>query len=257
MTFLNLAKSFIVSNFKEFYKEIILCKSMALEGGVVKSQPQEADDVVSLPNRVLDRLEYMLTQQYRDAEQRGGDFAAKYYREAQYIMVCLADEIFLNFEWVGRSEWEENLLESRLFNSHVAGEQFFQNLDKFLKVRDSSNLDLGVLYVLALGLGFMGRYRNTGDEGEIRNYKIKLRRYLSRYAPNIFNDDIALFEEAYEHTKDGSDQARLPNPRRWYWMTFLAVFLFIVGSSGVWFYHTHEVASLLRHIAMEADKGGI
>ncbi|HEY7116735.1 MAG TPA: DotU family type IV/VI secretion system protein, partial [Tepidisphaeraceae bacterium] len=45
---------------------------------------------------------------------------------------ALADEIFLNTEWEGRSYWVSNLLETKIYQTHAAGELFFQKLERLL-----------------------------------------------------------------------------------------------------------------------------
>ena len=56
---------------------------------------------------------------------RAGGVQAANGRDARYVMASFADEVFLNLDWSGREGWKLNLLEGKLFDSHIAGERFF------------------------------------------------------------------------------------------------------------------------------------
>ena len=155
-------KSLIIQHFKDFYQELVLLKAKALSGDLIAKETtdrknlfgQNDDNPVgkSLAKEILDHMYGFLLNQYDYVERHGGGFAVRYYREVQYIMVALTDEVFLNLDWIGKQEWEDNLLESRIFNTQVAGERFFENVDNFLEVRDAANSDVGVLYIIAIRL---------------------------------------------------------------------------------------------------------
>jgi type VI secretion system protein ImpK len=88
------------------------------------------------------------------------------YQQAQYLMAGFADEVFLNLDWPNPSDmnwWEENLMESRLFRTHVAGVRVFQRVDQLLEEGRNSRKDLARAYLLALGLGFLGKFRGASD----------------------------------------------------------------------------------------------
>ncbi|HEU5459777.1 MAG TPA: DotU family type IV/VI secretion system protein, partial [Pyrinomonadaceae bacterium] len=61
------------------------------------------------------------------------------YFEAQYVMAAFADDVFIHLNWEGKRAWTSNLLETALFQSHVAGEVFFDKLDRLLRDRDPAD----------------------------------------------------------------------------------------------------------------------
>ena len=82
------------------------------------------------------------------------------------------DEIFLHIvEWDGVEIWHNNLLETRLFDSYIAGEQVFRHLDKLLQERNPVYADLARIYLIALSLGFQGKHRNTSDTQQLDKYR--------------------------------------------------------------------------------------
>src|SRR5947209_3942754 len=110
--------------------------------GSKTSAPAEAgdklapSDEIKVSTFVWQRLVSLFERQEAQAWRYGGTYGAEFYKEAQYVMVALADEIFLNTQWEGQRFWVSNLLESKIFRTHVAGELFFQRLDRLLVDRD-------------------------------------------------------------------------------------------------------------------------
>lgn len=250
----NLKDSFIINCFRDFYREVILCKAMALSGrtfdtattiSVDNSTPEPAGenpedalalkDSKTLARKIFLSLELLLGNQLNKVTQTGGEFSLNYYREALYIMVSLADEVFLNLKWAGRSEWESNLLESRFFGTHTAGTTFFEKLDTYLATRDPSSRDIGALYLWALGLGFQGKYRGENLEITIGPYKRKLYYFIMWRSSELFKGKNHLFSKVYDSTIDNSVIKNLPNPR-FYFMLFLGLLMTLFIASGIIWY---------------------
>jgi hypothetical protein len=76
-----------------------------------------------MAEEALRRLQTLLEMQALEAGRRGGEYGVLYYKEAQYVMAALADEIFLTLDWTGRDTWRSDLLETRLFGTYDAGEK--------------------------------------------------------------------------------------------------------------------------------------
>jgi type VI secretion system protein ImpK len=161
--------SFVIRDFEDFYLQLLKYKS------IIAGTPVTQDELEAIaPQAISDTLKTILERMSMDASQKGGEYAASYFEEATFIMSALADEFFLNLTWEGRQYWEDHLLESRLFGTHDAGDIFFKNLDNFLGARDPMRRDLAEVYLLALGLGFQGKYRNTEDGGTLKAYRHQL-----------------------------------------------------------------------------------
>ena len=79
-------------------------------------------------------------------------------------MVAFLDESVLSFRNPVFANWPRLPLQAELFGHQLAGEIFFQELQKTLNRSDSQETaDLLEVYYLCLLLGFKGRYAAGGD----------------------------------------------------------------------------------------------
>ena len=101
-----------------------------------------------------------------EAKRRG--YTADDVQLATFAVVAFIDESILNLRNPIFADWPRRPLQEELFGHHVAGEIFFQNLQKILGRGDShETADLLEVYYLCLLLGFAGRYSLTG-RGDLR-----------------------------------------------------------------------------------------
>jgi type VI secretion system protein ImpK len=255
--------SFIIRYFEDFYCEVIRHKENILgegnkdEGnktGKKKSKPSPATDFSpTTPETVLNCLEQLLKTQAIDAARFGGEFASKFYNEAQFMMAALADEVFLHLDWAGKSYWENHLLESRLYNTHNAGQLFFEKIDSFLKDRDPSQTDIATLYLLALGLGFKGKFRGIDDQGAIARYRNELHLFIHHRDPELFQPQAQLFPEAYTHTLEDGEIVYLNDFRPWVAGFAAALTFMLFTSYGVWYSATGEIRASVNNILNKRD----
>lgn len=197
------SESWLYRYFHEFYAEIIKIKELTHAGNLTFLPADNRQQLVSL-----------LKHQSVEAAQQGGEQGAKLYREAQYLMVALTDEIFLHLlEWEGQEAWRSDLLEVTLFNSRAAGQRVFENLETLLRERDAKTLELARLYLIALALGFQGKYRNTDDAGELMNYRYRLFSFItardaSKLDEYLSHKDKRIFPDSYKYTLEPSHKKR-------------------------------------------------
>ena len=246
----DLQNSFVLKDFDQFFSEIILEKNRAISAKIplaFKKEYDGQDEAWTLVDYINKHLVGILEEQSLTITHEAGDFASLYYREGQYIMAALADEIFLNLEWIGRDLWDMNLIETKIFGTQIAGSKFFDNLDEFLKERDPLKIDLGAVYYLALSLGFRGKYRGIDDKGAIKEYKRKLFVFVMRCEPH-FQRDYLLFPEAYAYTQDEGIPRKLPNPRLWYMGLTLLVFFMALGGSILWWHATSDLNTIVNQV---------
>lgn len=232
-------KSFVINNFSAFYAEVVRQKERIAEilAQLRRSPGEEstdADAAKALAASVSDELYRILKTQEIEANQLAGEFASAYYKEAQYIMAGLADELFLHFAWPGRDYWQEVLLEMRLFGTHVAGKRFFESLDKLLDARDSTNQEMGEIYLSALGLGFLGRYRALGADKILEQYRERLYTFVTHARPKLFQGERSLFPEAEHYTIRDANPKNLMEPRLWWIIYASTVFALLAASYGAW-----------------------
>lgn len=240
-------QSAILKDFRIFYGELLLLQNMALGNSAQTetSLPPLPDDH-TLAYRIRRRLEDVLIAQHTEVSSQ--IYAASYYREAQYIMVSLADEIFINLNWRGKEEWKDNLLESLMYNTQDSGDKFFENLDHFLDSSNAQNSDMGALYLIALGLGFKGRYRGTKNEDELFAYRKKLYRYIAYEDVELLENKSHLFAEVYENIIESRQNIIVPDSRPW-WLSLGVICMGFLGiSSLIWLTHMNSFSPLVNNL---------
>ena len=91
---------------------------------------------------------------------------------AVFAVVAFLDESVLSSNNPAFTDWSRRPLQEELFQKgHVAGEAFFEQLDRLLGRRDSEELaDLLEVYYLCLLLGYKGRY-SVSDPAAMRGIK--------------------------------------------------------------------------------------
>jgi type VI secretion system protein ImpK len=86
-------------------------------------------------------------------------------RNATLAVVAFLDESILNSNNPVFSSWHSMPLQEEMFGHHVAGETFFDNLEKMLSRQDSHDVaDVLEVYALCLLMGYKGRYGLSGPE---------------------------------------------------------------------------------------------
>lgn len=85
-----------------------------------------------------------------------------------FAVIAFLDESILNLRLPVFADWPRQPLQEERYGHHIAGEIFFQNLQKLLGRQDShETADLLEVYQLCLLLGFAGRY-SMGGRGDLR-----------------------------------------------------------------------------------------
>jgi type VI secretion system protein ImpK len=115
-----------------------------------------------------------------DNEARKRGYTGDDIQAAIFAVVAFLDESILNLRNPVFADWPRRPLQEEMFGHHVAGEIFFQHLQKLL-ARDESQetADLLEVYYLCMLLGFAGKYsmHGRGDLQAIMNsVGAKLRR---------------------------------------------------------------------------------
>jgi len=82
---------------------------------------------------------------------------------SKYALVAFVDEAVLRSQWAGKEQWADNPLQLQLFETYLAGEGFFENLEK-LRARGEPAKEIIEIYYLCLILGFEGKYGIEGSE---------------------------------------------------------------------------------------------
>jgi type VI secretion system protein ImpK len=251
--------SLLLSQFYEFYGELARQKSVALTPAmsVAGHETTSRPDTGEQNQDSWQRLYSLLQTQSQRASRSGGAFGFEVYRDAQYAMAALADEIFLNEVWPGQQNWP--LLETKLFQTFSAGETFFDKLDLLLRQRDPVYIDLAAVYFSALNLGFQGKYRGmdpTHSREALNEYRRKLFVMVFRRNPELLSGGRKVFAQSYAHTLKESNPVRLPRARNW-WLLLAGVVLVWLGAThGMWRHLTNPVEEQLCNIDHKYCDGG-
>jgi type VI secretion system protein ImpK len=159
---------------------------------------------------------------------------ARSYFEAQYVMAAFADEVFIHMDWEGRQAWTSNLLESTLFQTHAAGEVFFEKLDQLLSERDPAFKSLASVYLTALSLGFRGKYHGVNDHGRLRHYRRELFAFAFSEQTDLTSESKIAFPDAYVQSLRKEAKRKLTNPRLWVGVLGIVFLSYLVVSHGIW-----------------------
>lgn len=108
-----------------------------------------------------DRVREFLTGFERNARKIAASSKSVYL--AKFAYCALVDEVVLMSQSKIRGEWERNPLQLEFFGEQLAGERFFDHLDK-LREAGAPKLQLLEVYHMCLLMGFQGKYIIEGSE---------------------------------------------------------------------------------------------
>jgi len=234
MDLLTTKSSYLLGMFESFHRELVRQRRSVEFGSQFAGEAllQRGGMALQKVEDVWQALLSVLERQALQAGQNGGAFGYEIYREAQYVMAALADEIFLHISWQGKDSWV--LLESRLFQTHVAGEVIFQRIDRLLQQRDPFYLDLAAVYFMALALGFQGKYRDGPNKAELNQYQQQLFRFLYRRPSHLQDSTAPLFPDAMQNVLESGQGKKLPDQRIWLALLAVVVVLWLAISQLAW-----------------------
>jgi len=252
----------VLCEFGDFYSEVIRLRARAecQFGGSAGPEEAETEAVADPAVAIWSRLVDLLERQVRVTTNSVGDIGYGIYREAQYVMAALADEIFLNTQWSGRDYWTNHLLESHFFNTNIAGEEVFRRAEKLLREPERGFSDSYTVYLLALSLGFRGKYRDREDGGRIDEMRRRLFIRVYHRKPQLCGDGRRLFTDCYDHTLDLGVAKKMPSPGRWFLALAAAVVVWLAISTLVWHGLTDGMeaglAKIRNHAAVDSLAAG-
>lgn len=242
-------QSFVLNQFREFYRELVSLKRQAMQGRLEELVPLDnTGKVVEQANPIWIRVVAKMQDLARQAGHQGSPCTAESYKEAQYVMAAMADETFLHVDWSGREWWRGNLVETKFFQSHIAGERIFQRIGKMLENRESVCVELAALYLLSLSLGFQGKFRGEVDQGAIARMRRELFHVIAHRDPDFLQGSTPMFPESYAHTLEQSALMKLPDPRKWLWGVGACLAGYVLVAHVLWTYLTEDVTTLVNSI---------
>lgn len=180
------------------------------------------------------------------------DLRYQYTRDILYIMAALADEIFLNETWEGKSFWEAHILEYEFFKTQIAGDVIFDRIEELLK-NQNAPVALCKIYLEILAFGFRGKYRGIPSETtDIDALKNRIYAFVEKSEKTKYKANHRLFQEQYDCTLPTIARKLLPDADQLLYVCLGFIFLFIVLSSIAWLLELKEFNELLEEISVLA-----
>jgi type VI secretion system protein ImpK len=253
--------SYLVGQLLDFHAALVRIKrGLAAPDGIPvlaapdgEDQPNAAAQLTHALRSVLD----LQSAQVLDFHGRQGQDQAE---SARYLKVALADEALIALTaWPQRQQWIACPLEYRLYGSRCAGERIFERIGGLLQAQPGTQREMAQLYLLALAMGFQGRYRNqAGGASDLLAWRRKLYRHaFGRWPDRALDgtsgdgsDDLAVrhLPQPYQHTRAGLAPRLLPNPRRWAGYFVLLLSSLLLLSQLAWFADTQALRAELARV---------
>ncbi len=161
------------------------------------------------PDALRQEIARMLQQLERLAKRSG--YADEDIKATRYAMCSLIDETILNSRWQYKDQWADRPLQLEYFGEHMAGERFFDLLDR-VRQKGAKKSDLLEIFCVTLILGFLGKYKLRGREEPVklmREIAKEIAGYRGRSA--TLSPHWRIPEEPVEQV-----QNRIP---LWFWIT--------------------------------------
>jgi type VI secretion system protein ImpK len=229
----------------DFYQEVVRIRRMIEQAAARSAMPDGAEDArLPDPEALLQRLQAVLDSQAVEVGRTGVDFLIADYREVQYVLAALADDIFLHdVTWGGRDVWNHNILEYRLFRSRVAGARVFETIAAVVRSGDGRRIAVAEVYLMALHLGFKGRFRESTDDAPLREYMRQLFIFVEGRPPELDGPERLLIPDAYAHTVADQSDRRMGLTLDWPWVAGGIVAAATLASVAVWMVVTADLGA--------------
>ena len=237
-----------VEDFRTFYKQVVVVRDEIRAATRDPEKPDAPPPIAAPPGaaEVRERLRKVLPRSEGPAATAAAEAGAV---DALYVMVAVADEVLLRQcpGWPGRLAWAQQPLEHALYGTRVAGERVFAAARDLASGRREDPAVAAVI-LLALQLGFRGRYADDADRDRITLAENELfgclfkTPYSSDLAPPSF---IAAFADT---VLTGPSIRRLP--ALWPWLAAIPalMLLYLPVSHLVWWSEVERVIELADSI---------
>lgn len=256
---------FVLAKFRMFYNEVIRDKhqkSDVISGfatAIVSAAAADMADPEFAAQLLSKRLSEMLELQAAESNWTGGD-AVKYYPDAQYAMVALADETFATVEWPGRRAWHKHMLEPRMYGTRGASVEFFHRVDRLLvRAPDTSQgaRDLARVYLLVIASGFRGMFREPALTRPLAEYRRRLYEFGHLADPlGLYASDRVIFPEAASRTRTSRAVGRFTGAQKWIAAVVVLATVYATVSHVAWRRLSADLKDVMSRIETSKTSGG-
>ena len=141
------------------------------------AQIRRADERAQpMPEMLYQRMRSFVDRAMRRAAEVG--FGQQDVQDIGYALVGLTDELVMSKGGELRDYWLPRSLQLQLFNTNIAGEEFYNKLNALQ--HDPSRVEVLKVYYLCLLFGFQGKFRVRGGEIELSSIIENLSSLLER-----------------------------------------------------------------------------
>ena len=135
-----------------------------------------------------------------------------------------------------------------MFNSRIAGTDFFANVEKL----DKSNrvdISLAIIHYFFINLGFSGKFNPETDFNKIEKYKLDL--FRTGFGVEFSNrTNQSYIASNYKATVEPIERSYLPTSRKFNTLSILSVVLLAIGTHGLWLYFAKEIEDISKAIIL-------
>ena len=160
----------------------------------------------------------------------------------------------INQTWHGANYWRQNCLETKVFQTQVAGERIFSQIESLLRTNDPLQRGLARLYLLCLSLGFQGKFRTQGNS-QILSYKQQLFSFIYHRSTTLMQGDRAyILEDSLSFVFTEAPTKGLPDLRAWSLTALSVLLIYLFVSYGIWILISqdlHEVLESIFHLTKQ------
>jgi type VI secretion system protein ImpK len=183
-----------------------------------------------------DQLRKEIAAVFQELDRRGrkAGHSEEDLKATRYALCALMDEMILNSRWPYKDQWADRPMQLEHFGEHMAGERFFELLER-IRRKGSRKADLLEVFVFTLILGFQGKYKLRGGD----ELKLLVRDLIGELHSHRGGSPRGL--SPHWRIPEEPTERKAPVIPRWMWMTALGsilavvlvylVFKFWIGSS--------------------------
>ena len=154
--------------------------SLLLMLGRLRSSMSQAN-----PAELMDQVAQALAVFEREARAAGAP--ADQVQTAKFALSATADDIVQNNPNLDPRIWSQYSMEVRFLGTRLGGVKFF---DELKRAKENASLNVGLLELMhaCLSLGFEGKYRATGNLGELQSVRRDLYEAIRRNRAKTIED---------------------------------------------------------------------
>jgi type VI secretion system protein ImpK len=209
------------------------------------AQIRRADDRSQpMPEMLYQRMRSFIDRAMRRAGELG--FSQQDIQDIGYALVGLTDELVMSKGGELRDYWLPRSLQLQLFNTNVAGEGFFNNLQNLR--HDPSRMEVLKVYYLCLLFGFQGQYRVRGGEIELASIVEDVGSVLSR--AGMIGDTTLAPHAARPQENLGGVRSHMPLV----WISLAAVVVAVGIYVGLQLSVNSQADDLIEHIQQTSSR---